>query len=133
MLALTHHFLWQWAAYRVKVTPPGRWFTAYAVLGDDSAAAVKRVIQEYLKICFELGVGVNLAKSLLSPVGVVEFAKRFFTPFGNASPVSIGEILVADRNFAVMANWPRKRPIRIHDLFSIMGYRFRIAGSLEKK
>lgn len=133
MLALTHHFLWQWAAFRAKVTPPGRWFTAYAVLGDDSAAAVKRVVQEYLVICRELGVGVNLAKSLLSPNGCLEFAKRFFTKFGNASPVSIGEILVSDRNFSVMAGWPRKRPIRLADLFSLMGYKFKTIGSIEKK
>lgn len=132
MLALTHHFLWQWAAFRAGVIPAGRWFKAYAVLGDDSAAAVKRVVQEYLVICKELGVGVNLAKSLLSPNGCVEFAKRFFTPFGDASPISIGEILVADRNFSVMATWPRKRPIRMADLFSLMGYKFKTIGSIEK-
>lgn len=111
---------------------PGMWFKSYAVLGDDSAAGVQRVVKEYLVICSEIGVKVNLAKSLLSPKGCLEFAKRFLTPFGNCSPISIGEILVARRNFATMSNLPRKFDIRIHDLLSIMGYRFRVIGSIEK-
>lgn len=131
MLALTHHFMWQWAAYRCNYT--GGWFKSYAVLGDDSVAAVKPIVLEYLKICSELGVKVNLAKSLLSPVGVFEFAKRFITPFGNCSPISIGEILVADKNFATMSNLPRKRKIRFSDLLSIMGYRHKVTGSMEKR
>jgi len=73
-----------------------------------------------------------MAKSLLSPVGALEFAKRFITRFGNCSPISIGEILVSDRNFACLANLPRKRKIRLADLFSIMGYKFKTIGSLEK-
>lgn len=128
-LAITHHFLWQWSALRAKVVRPGQWYTPYAVLGDDSASANKRVVDEYLAICSEIGVGVNLAKSLLSPNGCLEFAKRFWTPRGNASPVSIGEIFVADVNFSTMANWPRKRTIRPADLLAIMGYRHKVIGA----
>jgi len=131
MLALTHHFMWQWAAYRCEFT--GGWYKAYAVLGDDSVSENHRIVQEYLKICSELKVKVNLAKSLLSPVGCFEFAKRFITPFGNCSPISIGEILVADKNFATMSNLPRKRKIRFSDLLAIMGYRHKVTGGLEKR
>jgi len=102
------------------------------VLGDDSIAKVKKVVMEYLAICSELGVKVNLSKSLLSPKGCFEFAKRFFTPFGNASPVSIGEVLVAKRNFSTMSNLKRKYNIRISDLLSIMGYRHSITGGFER-
>lgn len=133
MLALTHHFMWQWAAYRAGVNLPGRWFKSYAVLGDDSVAIGQPVVQEYLEICRELGVKVNLAKSLLSPVGALEFAKRFFSRGQNCSPVSIGEILVSHKNFATMSGWPRKRKIRISDLFSVMGYRHKVCGSLQAR
>jgi len=132
MLALTHHFMWQFAWYRVYPNSLD-WYKNYAVLGDDSVAGDKLVVLEYLKICAELGVKVNLAKSLLSPVGSFEFAKRFYTKFGNCSPASIGELLVADKNFATMTNLARKRKIRISDLLSIMGYRHKVTGSIEKR
>lgn len=111
---------------------PGKWFPDYAVLGDDSSSLHRRVVEEYLKVCKTLGVGINLAKSLLSPNGCIEFAKRFFTNRGDCSPVSIGEILISKKNFATMANWTRKRKIRIHDLFSIMGYKHVRIGSLDQ-
>lgn len=76
---------------------------------------------------------MNLAKSLLSPNGCLEFAKRFFTPRGNASPISIGEVFVSAVNFSTMANWPRKNHIRIADLLSIMGYKHTVLGSAESK
>lgn len=132
-LAITHHFMWQWAAWRSKVIPWGVWFKSYAVLGDDSASKFKLVVDSYLDICRELGVKVNLAKSLLSVNGSLEFAKRFFTPRGNCSPISIGELFVSKVNFSVMSNLPRKCSIRIHDLSYIMGYRHRITGALDKK
>jgi len=78
-------------------------------------------------------VKVNLAKSLLSPKGCLEFAKRFVTPFGNCSPISIGELLVSKKNFATMSNLPRKRKIRISDLLSIMGYRHKVSGGLQRR
>jgi len=123
MLAITHHFLWQWAAWRSNEIPTFKWYKDYAVLGDDSASLNPRIVQEYLKICSELGVSVNLSKSLLSYNGCLEFAKRFYIPRGDASPISLGELTVSTVNFSVMANWPRKRPIRIADLFTLMGYR----------
>jgi len=92
----------------------------------------RQVVDYYLKLCEWLGVQINLAKSLLSPRGCLEFAKRFMTPYGDCSPVSIGEILISKKNFASMANWTRKRKIRLADLFSIMGYKHVRIGSLDK-
>jgi hypothetical protein len=82
-------------------------------------------------LCHELGVKVNLAKSLLSPNGCLEFAKKFLTPKGNASPVSIGEVLVASVNFSTLSSLPRGRELRIADIAAIMGYRFKVIGSLK--
>lgn len=90
------------------------------------------MVDEYLLLCRRIGVGINLAKSLISPVGCLEFAKRFMTPRGDCSPVSIGEILISKKNFASMANWTRKRKIRLADLFSVMGYKHVRIGSLDK-
>jgi len=87
-------------------------------------------VESYLSICAELGVEVNLSKSLLSRAGCLEFAKRFYTPYGDCSPVSMGELLVSKVNFSVMSNWPRKREIRLADLLSIMGYRHKTLASI---
>lgn len=89
-------------------------------------------MDEYLKICSEIGVSVNLSKSLLSKSGCLEFAKRFMTQKGDCSPISVGELLVSKINFAVMSNWPRKRPIRIADLLTICGYRHKTLSIIEK-
>jgi len=48
-------------------------------LGDDLVIADRDVANEYLNICDEIGLGVNLHKSLSSPDGTgLEFAKRTF-------------------------------------------------------
>jgi len=77
MLALTHHLLVQIAAIRAGAVPLGTWFTEYAVLGDDLVIADKRVADSYLQLLKEMGMEVNLYKSLLSDTGrCLEFAKR---------------------------------------------------------
>lgn len=136
MLAVTHHFMWQFSAWMIhrkaKRSGPFKWYTDYAVLGDDSASLHRDVVDQYLKLCKDLKVGIGLAKSLVSPRGVIEFAKRFVTPRGDCSPVSLGEIIVSQKNFSTLANLPRKRHIRLADLISIYGKGFRVLGDLEK-
>jgi hypothetical protein len=52
-------------------------FRDYAVLGDDIVIADKAVAMSYLQIMRDLGVEINLSKSLISEQkGVLEFAKR---------------------------------------------------------
>jgi len=53
------------------------WFSLYAVLGDDIVIADRAVATQYLKIMEELGVGINLSKSLMSNSKTIEFAKKF--------------------------------------------------------
>lgn len=73
MLAITHHFIVQLAAYRAGHRG---WFTGYMVLGDDVVIFHKGVASQYLLIMKDLGVGINLTKSVQS-TDCFEFAKRF--------------------------------------------------------
>jgi hypothetical protein len=83
MLALTHHFIIQIASIRI-----GRkdWFKDYAVLGDDVVIADKLVADSYLVLMNQLGVSINLSKSVISENGSLEFAKQFFFKGENLSP-----------------------------------------------
>jgi hypothetical protein len=75
MLALTHHALVQFAAYRAG---EARWFDLYAVLGDDVVIAHDGVAREYVKLCELIGLGIGIAKSLEARDKTLEFAKKFF-------------------------------------------------------
>jgi len=75
MLALTHHALVQFAAYRAG---EARWFDLYAVLGDDVVIAHDGVAREYVKLCERIGLGIGIAKSLEARGQTLEFAKKFF-------------------------------------------------------
>jgi hypothetical protein len=83
MLALTHHTIVNIAAGRVGKKN----FTEYALLGDDLVIADEAVAQAYLTIAEDLGVEINLSKSLISKSGVSEFAKRLFWDGKDLSPL----------------------------------------------
>jgi hypothetical protein len=75
MLALTHHAMVQFAAYKAG---EAKWFDRYAVLGDDIVIANDQVAREYRLICQEIGLGIGIAKSLVARGKTLEFAKKFF-------------------------------------------------------
>jgi hypothetical protein len=75
MLALTHHLMVQFSAYRAGIHG---WFTLYAVLGDDIVIADCRVAKKYRALCRLLGVEIGLNKSLVSKGRTLEFAKKLF-------------------------------------------------------
>lgn len=75
MLALTHHMMVQFAAYKAGYR---KFFDLYAVLGDDVVIAHCAVAGEYVKVCKQLGVEIGIAKSLISTGKTLEFAKKFF-------------------------------------------------------
>lgn len=83
MLALTHHVMVNVAARRVGKTN----FKAYALLGDDLVIADRAVADAYLVIAKDLGIEINLFKSLVSETAVSEFAKRLFSESGDLSPL----------------------------------------------
>jgi len=81
MLAVTHHFLVQFAyrrAYKVPMSLPftaDTWYTGYELLGDDIILFDQLVAQEYLILLDEIGVPINTTKSVVATVPVTEFAK----------------------------------------------------------
>jgi len=91
MLALTHHFIVQYAAF---LSGWKRWFPLYLVLGDDIVIFDRNVAAKYLEIMKDLGVGINLVKSVVSKDSF-EFAKRFIHRGENLSPVSFKELDLA--------------------------------------
>lgn len=108
MLALTHHAIVQFSALQVGVIRPKEWFRGYAVLGDDIVIANEAVAAKYLKIMDELGVGVGLAKSLISKTMSLEFAKRTFIRGNDCSPVSLAEVSVSLVNLQAATELLRK-------------------------
>jgi len=96
VFSLTHHVLVQVCAWNVGWR---EWFPFYALLGDDIVIADEAVAQEYFRVITKvLGVEINLAKSVVSESGLVEFAKRLETPFVGYSPISAKGLLAAYRN-----------------------------------
>lgn len=89
MLALSHHFVVQYAAFRVfKVN---KWFTKYVVLGDDIVILDPKVAKVYYDIMTkELCVDINLTKSVQAK-GHAEFAKRFISADADLSGISLKE------------------------------------------
>lgn len=96
MLAFTHHFIVQVAAWRVSFVPLKTLYTRYALLGDDLVIADKAVADSYLFLMDAIGVGINLNKSILSHTGKgLEFAKRTFIDKQDVSPISIRDLSIS--------------------------------------
>jgi hypothetical protein len=71
MLALTHHTIVRSAALKAGIHD----FRSYAILGDDIVIANDEVASNYLEIMNDLGVNINLSKSIISK-DIAEFAKK---------------------------------------------------------
>jgi len=96
ILAVTHHFIVQVAAYRSGWKG---WFPLYALLGDDIVILTKSVADEYLSIMRYLGVPINKGKSIISDKGLIEFAKRVVSShIGDLSGISGRELLQFTRS-----------------------------------
>jgi hypothetical protein len=99
LLACTHHMIVQEAAYSVGYRT---WFTDYALLGDDIVIANKTVADSYLALMGDLGVDINMSKSVVSPSGFSEFAKRWVHPhLGEFSPIGIKLLLGIVKNITM--------------------------------
>jgi len=91
MLAITHHAIVQFAAWRVGHRT---WFSWYAVLGDDVVICDRDVANMYVKVMDELGVKIGFHKSIISDNSSLEFAKRFYYKGKLVSGLSLGGIAV---------------------------------------
>jgi hypothetical protein len=138
MLALTHHFIVQASAWMAGVVPIGTWFCDYALLGDDLVIANKRVADKYLEILKDLGMEVNLSKSLLSPTGTcLEFAKRtiFVYPDGlwvDISPVPVKEMAAAQGLLPALVQFGIKYQLGLAQLLQAFGFGWRNLSRLSK-
>lgn len=102
------------------------------MLGDDIVIANGRVAREYLVIMAALGVGIGLAKSLVSRNGTLEFAKRFIVPGGDASPISLLEVVASLRSLVVLPEFVRKYDISMATVLTMLGYGYKVKGSILK-
>lgn len=95
MLALTHHIILQYAAYKAyenRGMTSLTWFTKYCCLGDDIIIGDKLVAKEYYSFMTQvLKVDINLSKSVISYNGIGEFAKRIKSNSADYTPLSLKE------------------------------------------
>jgi hypothetical protein len=95
----------------------------------------RRVASQYLSVMEDLGVGINLVKSVVS-TDSFEFAKRFYTKGVNLSPVSFKELDLAGSSIeGLILLYSRfaKDPGRIAPIVRLRGYGYRTLGSLTKR
>jgi len=74
------------------------------ILGDDLLLLDSRVAKEYLKMMKQLDVGVNLSKSLISSIGIGEFAKKLLSPSGLIQGLSLKEFSSLGKSFSNVLN-----------------------------
>lgn len=132
-MALTHHALVQLAAERAHITSESEWFSDYAVLGDDIVIASGPVAQEYVKLMQEIGVGLNLSKSLISVTGrVVEFAKRTLYKGHNISPVPVKELYSSLTSVQTGVQFAIKYKLSPSAYLTLFGAKYRVLGAMQK-
>ncbi|AIF33766.2 RNA-dependent RNA polymerase [Heterobasidion mitovirus 1] len=134
MLAITHHFIVQIAAWQSGVTKYGKWFTAYALLGDDLTVGNRAVSNRYQLIMIKhLGVEVGLAKSIISDKGIgLEFAKKTFFKGIDVSPRPIKELLGALQTPAALVSYARKYKLTDAQIIKVAGFGYKVLGGLNK-
>jgi hypothetical protein len=95
-MALTHHALVQFSAWKIHKEAGYKWFRPYLILGDDvDIAQDTAVATAYVENCDAFQVQIGLAKTLHSEKNGFEFANQRFCDQGNISPLSLKEELVA--------------------------------------
>jgi hypothetical protein len=135
MLALTHHFCVQLAAWRVYGNT-GAWFSLYAVLGDDVVIADNSVAMAYLSLMRdELRVEINDNKSMVSKDGTFEFAKRTIFRGEDATPISLKGFMAGLRNLpameGILANLPGVYDHRLPSVARALGFGYKAIGRLQ--
>jgi hypothetical protein len=133
MLALTHHFIVQVAAWKAGIVPFGTWYENYALLGDDLVVGDKAVKDEYLSILKSLGMEVNVHKSIISETGrCMEFAKRTIYRGTDVSPVPLKEVASAMRMLPALVQFGKKYQLDLPKLLQGFGFGWRVLSWLSK-
>jgi hypothetical protein len=112
--SLTHHCFIEFAAARKGIKS----FRDYAVLGDDVVIWNEMVAQEYADLCKEIGLTINLAKSLISDDQNhrVEFAKRIILNGVEISGLKANILNKASRSIYMLIDLIRVAQLRSWDL-----------------
>nr|UPW42088.1 MAG: putative RNA dependent RNA polymerase [Beijing forest mitovirus 3] len=126
MLAFTHHFVVQYAHFLAYST--NKWFTQYLILGDDLVILDNKVAKHYLSIMRQLDVGVNPSKSLVSPKGVAEFAKRLVTSEEDLSGLSLKEFASLSLGWSHVINLTKKLKLTYYQFHRFIGFGAKSAG-----
>jgi hypothetical protein len=104
MLNLTHHMMIQYLACKLNKVKRGVWYDQYLVLGDDLSLYDADIAKEYQVLCNNLGISINLSKSIISKdLPVLEFAKRTSYFGKDVSPLSFKELLMSNNFFGRLA------------------------------
>jgi len=130
MLALTHHFIVQCAAWTSGHTPLTKEFKAYAILGDDIVIYNSIVAKAYHRLITKLGVECNLSKSIMSPMGLgLEFAKRTFFKGSDVTPTPLKELHAALSSPTAIVEYARKYNLTIPQMIKVAGFGYKVVGS----
>lgn len=78
----------------------------------------------------DLGVGIGLAKSLVSRNGTLEFAKRFYTKGVDVSPIPFKEIVTCLHDFESSTFFITKYELGARSIAALVGYGYRVRGRL---
>lgn len=133
MLALTHHFIVQMAAWRSGLVPEGTLFKDYALLGDDIVIGNRKVMIAYLSILENIGVECGLHKSIISHSGTaLEFAKQTWYKNQNVSPISLRELSGALYSISNLVAYSNKYSISLPRIVKIAGFGYNVLGGLNK-
>lgn len=95
----------------------------------------RRVASSYLVVMEDLGVGINLVKSVVS-LDSFEFAKRFYSKGSFLSPVSFKELDLAGSSIEgliLLHSRFSNNPGRIAPIVRLRGYGYRTLGTLTKR
>jgi hypothetical protein len=131
MLAFTHHFIVQSAAWETGVAPKGSWFPDYAILGDDIVIFNAKVAKAYHRLIVALGVECNLAKSICSPKGTaLEFAKKTIYRGTDVSPISLKGYYAALESVPALVEFGKTYHLTLSQLLKVAGFGYKVLGGL---
>lgn len=103
------------------------------MLGDDVVIANSEVAEEYLNLMAQLGVGIGLHKSLLSPKRLVmEFAKRYIVDGFDCSPLAFKEVIATKTTNALGGEFMKKNSLSFVSYVKFLGYGYKVLGGIEK-
>lgn len=127
MLAITHHYILHYCAWTSSVKPVGEQFLEYSVLGDDIIIWNRRVAKRYLSVMRSIGVGIGIAKSIISEKGIgLEFAKRTVVRGVDVSPIPFTEQSAAHRSMAPMIQFAHKYKLSALKILRFLGYGYKV-------